>query len=120
MQDEEDDEEDDRESDESDLYTKPFKGSRPSGDIENDSDGEESDSSSSSAFIVEDGEAIQLPAEFSMETHQDLSHQFKKIFQFFVHIAVQAPKKRARFMQTHMEGLYSNRFIHRPHINSFE
>lgn len=59
-----------------------------------------------SNFIVEDGPegAPILPAMFSMETHQDLSHQFKKIFQFFVHIAVHPLNKRKEFMEDKMES----------------
>jgi len=39
-----------------------------------------------------------------METHQDLSHQFKKIFEFFVHIAVRPPKRRSSFMKKKLTG----------------
>jgi len=85
---------------------KPFKGSKDStasepGDV---TDSQESESSDSSDFIVEDANSVQLPAEFSMETHQDLSHQFKKIFQFFVHVAVQPPESRASFMETQIRA----------------
>ncbi|KAF9564621.1 hypothetical protein CPC08DRAFT_705158 [Agrocybe pediades] len=97
--------EDDECYDSGEVDAKPFKGAKASIDIGDLFDGEQSDSGNSSAFIVEDGDdTVQLPAEFSMETHQDLSHQFKKIFQFFVHVAVQSPKKRAKFMQSQMEG----------------
>ncbi|KAJ7452376.1 hypothetical protein B0H11DRAFT_2073150 [Mycena galericulata] len=70
-------------------------------DEERDSlfDGSSSDSDPSD-FIVDDGGApLPLPKEFSMETHQDLSHQFKKIFQLFVHVAVRAPVERKEFME---------------------
>ncbi|CAA7271678.1 unnamed protein product [Cyclocybe aegerita] len=78
---------------------KPFKGAKPSKVLDDeDSEGEESSSSRPSDFIVEDDGPVHLPAQFSMETHQDLSHQFKKIFQFFVHIAVEPPEDRATFM----------------------
>jgi len=61
---------------------------------------EDSDHSESSGFIVEDeGTApALLPTQFSMEAHQDLAHQFKKIFQFFVHIAVRPARERHEFM----------------------
>jgi len=86
---------------ESDNHSKRlFKGSKPSHEVESD-DSHESPSSSrrSSDFIVDDDTAVELPLEFSMEAHQDLSHQFKKIFQFFVHVAVQPANKRAAYMQ---------------------
>ena len=81
----------------------PFKGARPSSE-KNSLAAEETGSSESSDFIVEDDNVFQLPAEFSMETHQDLSHQFKKIFQFFVHIAVRPPKRRSSFMKKKLTG----------------
>jgi hypothetical protein len=76
----------------------PFKGAKPSSEL-NGSEDEILDSGDSSDFIVEDDNVFQLPAQFSMESHQDLSHQFKQIFQFFVHIAVQPPKRRSSFMK---------------------
>lgn len=96
-----------RPSDEDDEESfKPFKGSKLSNlddDAENHSDGG-SNSSNSSDFIVEDDNVFELPTQFSMETHQDLSHQFKKVFQFFVHIAVQAPGCRESFMKGKLAG----------------
>ncbi|KAJ7097900.1 hypothetical protein B0H15DRAFT_823224, partial [Mycena belliarum] len=66
-------------------------------------DGSSSDSDHSSQFIVDDaddGTAVaQLPMEFSMEAHQDLSHQFKKIVQFMVHIAIRPLGEREQFMK---------------------
>ncbi|KAJ7449839.1 hypothetical protein FB451DRAFT_1102149 [Mycena latifolia] len=64
-------------------------------------DGSSSDSDRSSQFIVDDdgGVVAQLPMEFSMEAHEDLSHQFKKIFQFMVHIAIRPPAEREQFMR---------------------
>ncbi len=89
---------------ESDIRSRRlFKGSRPSGEVESDNS-DESLSGRSSDFIVNDEMAVELPPEFSMETHQDLSHQFKKIFQFFVHIAVQPASDRAAYMQNQMQG----------------
>jgi hypothetical protein len=81
----------------------PFKGAKPSSEINSLEDGE-SDSRESSDFIVDDDNVFQLPAEFSMESHQDLSHQFKKIFQFFVHIAVRPTKKRSSFVKKKLAG----------------
>ncbi|KAJ7940595.1 hypothetical protein B0H13DRAFT_2299578 [Mycena leptocephala] len=62
-------------------------------------DGSESDDSSD--FIVEDdGSAVAaLPKEFSMDAHAGLSHQFKIIFQFMVHLAVHPQVERAKFME---------------------
>ncbi|KAL0071396.1 hypothetical protein AAF712_001253 [Marasmius tenuissimus] len=73
----------------------PFRGAKPHVEISDGSDDEEEDEDqnddrmSEDDFIVEDDGAptAELPTEFSMETHQDLSHQFKKVFQFFVHLA---------------------------------
>lgn len=91
---------------------KPFKGARPGAKADSlfgsdrDEDGSSSEEEEDEDFIVEDDPlaAPLLPAEFSMETHQDLSHQFKKVFQFFVHIAAQPSKKRRKFMETNMDG----------------
>lgn len=82
--------------------SEPFNGSKPTGEH---SDTHQS-SSESDAFIVEDREVFQLPPQFSMDTHQDLSLQFKKIFQFFVHIAVQPPAGRSAYMEQQMQGLH--------------
>jgi hypothetical protein len=83
-----------------------FKGARPSTDNSSHFDTDES-GSDSSGFIVEDGgEGVALPARFSMETHQDLDYQFKKIFQFFVHIAVQPSKARKEFMKDQIRSLF--------------
>jgi len=61
-------------------------------------------SDESDGFIVEDDGVFQLPPQFSMETHQDLSLQFKKIFQFFVHVAVQPAAARGAYMEQQMQG----------------
>lgn len=39
--------------------------------------------------------AIELPAEFSMNTYQDLLHHFKIICQMFVHMAVHGDDERS-------------------------
>ncbi|KAJ7235477.1 hypothetical protein B0H12DRAFT_1141673 [Mycena haematopus] len=59
------------------------------------------DSDRSSVFIVEDdGTAAPavLPKEFSMVAYEGLSQQFKKIFQFMVHLAVRPQMEREKFM----------------------
>ena len=110
MKDEEEDEdaeaeaEEDEEEQGEEEIIKPFRGSKPSSERIGESDDEEIDSGNSSDFIVEDDNVVDLPPQFSMETHQDLSHQFKKIFQFFVHVAVHPPDKRANFMQSQLES----------------
>jgi Domain of unknown function (DUF4211) len=92
-------------SDTSDDQPRLIKGSKPSSDRDSLFD-EDSDNSDSSNFIVEDDGVTPalLPTQFSMEAHQDLSHQFKKIFQFFVHIAVRPAKERHDFMEKQIQG----------------
>ncbi|KAK2466894.1 hypothetical protein APHAL10511_001152 [Amanita phalloides] len=79
---------------------KPFKGARPHDERDNLFSEGTDGSDSSSNFIVEDDGVIPqpLPAQFSMETHQDLPNQFKRVFQFFVHVAVHPPLERREFM----------------------
>ncbi|KAG6850998.1 hypothetical protein H0H93_004485 [Arthromyces matolae] len=83
----------------SDDNHSPFEGARQSSDF--DSLFDEDSEAHSSDFIVEDDNSVvaTLPVEFSMETHEGLDHQFKKIFQFFVHIAVRPAKERHYFME---------------------
>ncbi|KAI6109012.1 hypothetical protein EV401DRAFT_1998574 [Pisolithus croceorrhizus] len=54
-------------------------------------------------FIVEDiqdgVQAVDLPAAFSMNAHQDLTHHFKIICQLFVHMAVRPLPERRAFMR---------------------
>lgn len=72
----------------------PFADARPSRrDIhedDEDDDSDEGDAADDDTFIVEDDNAVapELPAEFSMNTYQDLLHHFKIICQLFVHISV--------------------------------
>ncbi|KAG1715708.1 hypothetical protein ID866_1471 [Astraeus odoratus] len=72
-------------------------------DSGSESDDDPTNSAEDDDFIVEDDSrgalAIQLPAAFSMNTHQDLSHHFKVICQLFVHMAVRPPHERRPFMQ---------------------
>nr|VWO98706.1 Nucleoside diphosphate kinase (NDK) (NDP kinase) (EC (Nucleoside-2-P kinase) [Ganoderma boninense] len=73
----------------------PFAGARPDNDAE-DSTGEEDVEEDEDTFIVEDDSAqvVDLPAEFSMGTYQDLLHHFKIVCQMFVHILVHDPDDR--------------------------
>ncbi|KAG5342770.1 hypothetical protein E4T56_gene19393 [Termitomyces sp. T112] len=89
----------------------PFKGAKPSSDF--DSLFDEDSEVNSSDFIVEDDNSViaTLPMEFSMESHEDLDHQFKKIFQFFVHIAVRPAKERHYFME---DQLYREQYFSTP------
>ncbi|KAG7092473.1 hypothetical protein E1B28_008825 [Marasmius oreades] len=89
----------------------PFAGAKPhversNGSKDEDEDEEVDDFASDNDFIVEDDNNAPavLPLEFSMESHQDLSHQFKKIFQFFVHIATRQPSDRHDFMLNQLES----------------
>ena len=101
---EESDSDQQEESEEHEAVFKPFRGSKPSTDHISLSNDEESSSDQSSQFIIEDDDEVQLPAQFSMQTYGDLSYQFKKIFQLFVHVAVQSPEDRLVFMKQHMQG----------------
>ena len=92
------------ESEEHEIVFKPFRGSKPSADCNSVTNDEESDSDQHSPFIVEDNDEVELPAQFSMQTYGDLSYQFKKIFQLFVHVAVQSPGDRRAFMEQQMQG----------------
>lgn len=92
------------ESEEHETVSKPFRGSKPSADYNSLANDEESDSDQHSPFIIEDDDEVELPAQFSMQTYGDLSYQFKKIFQLFVHVAVQSPGDRRTFMVRQMQG----------------
>ncbi|KAG9038421.1 hypothetical protein FRB95_001278 [Tulasnella sp. JGI-2019a] len=74
----------------------PFRLARPDGEDLPDIEPEEVDDS----FIVEDDDeavAVELPSQFSRQSHQDLSMHFKVICQLFVHLAVQEPEDREHF-----------------------
>ena len=92
------------ESEEHETVSKPFRGSKPSADYNSLDNDEESDSDQYSQFIIEDDDEVELPAQFSMQTYGDLSYQFKKVFQLFVHVAVQPPGDRHAFMERQMQG----------------
>ena len=96
--------EENEDSEEQETVFKPFKGSKPSADCNSLANDEESDSDQYSQFIIEDDDKVELPAQFSMQTYGDLSYQFKKIFQLFVHVAVQSPEDRHTFMERQMQG----------------
>jgi len=86
---------------------KPFKGAKLARKDAESSTGDENDSDDSSSFIVEDDNqavAAELPSEFSMRSHDDLSHQFKIIFQLFVHVAVRTSAERHTFMSEQVKG----------------
>ena len=73
-----------------------------------DSDASPMEDEGLSGFIEEDSInaiAPDLPAEFSMNTYQDLMHHFKIICQLFVHLAVQDPEDRQSFMEQSLKGI---------------
>ncbi|KAF7440525.1 hypothetical protein PC9H_000871 [Pleurotus ostreatus] len=95
-----------QDSSEEDATTRgvvPFDGAKP--DCDDESEGGEDEEQEDDNFIVDDDGAgfTELPVEFSMSTHEDLAHQFKIIFQFFVHIAIQPPQDRHEFMSRQMK-----------------
>ena len=94
-----------------------IEGATPSSDRDSLFD-EDTDDPNSSDFIVEDDDVAPalLPTQFSMEAHQDLSHQFKKIFQLFVHIAVRPAKERHDFMEKLIRGDLSHNTCINPYI----
>ncbi|KAI0374990.1 hypothetical protein BV20DRAFT_1118198 [Pilatotrama ljubarskyi] len=76
---------------EDDDIAQPFSGAKPHRGSGEDSDDDGGDNAEEDdTFIVEDDSAaaIELPAEFSMNTYQDLLHHFKIVCQLFVHMAV--------------------------------
>ncbi|KAF8636555.1 hypothetical protein AX17_003367 [Amanita inopinata Kibby_2008] len=90
---------------ESERGTKPIKGARPYSDRDSLFSEDSDASDDSSNFIVEDDGVVPqpLPMQFSMQTHEELSLQFKKVFQFFVHIAVRPAVERHKFMSKQMK-----------------
>ncbi|KAG1753462.1 hypothetical protein EDB19DRAFT_831191 [Suillus lakei] len=88
---------------------RPFKGARPDRGQESEtSSGKHEQTDEDEDFIVEDDEqgvsTMQLPIAFSMNTHQDLAHQFKIVCQLFVHMAVRFPSERRPFMKKMLEA----------------
>jgi hypothetical protein len=99
-----DDEEDEDGSDEA-HSDQPIRGARPTHNLNGDDDDEEEDDID--GFVVQDDEAqVELPAEFNMNSHQDLSHQFKIICQLFVHAAVAEDREVFLSMATSEDGDY--------------
>ena len=83
----------------------PFVGAKPH--VNGDSDASEEEDEGLSGFIEEDSVnavAPELPAEFSMNTYQDLTHHFKIICQLYVHLAVHDPEERQSFMEQSLKG----------------
>ncbi|KAI0748218.1 hypothetical protein C8Q80DRAFT_1170790 [Daedaleopsis nitida] len=81
--------EEDEDDEENDAT--PFSHARPDSEAVNDEEDEaREEGGDDEGFIVDDdtSNAIELPAEFSMNTYQDLLHHFKIICQMFVHMAV--------------------------------
>ncbi|KAG0707720.1 hypothetical protein DFH29DRAFT_895079 [Suillus ampliporus] len=92
-----------------DSVVRPFKGARPDRNEESESSSVEHDQTDEDDnFIVEDDEQgvspTQLPIAFSMNTHQDLTHQFKIVCQLFVHMAVRSTADRRPFMKKMLEA----------------
>ncbi|KAG9318509.1 hypothetical protein JVU11DRAFT_600 [Chiua virens] len=92
------------EQSESSADPAPFKGAKPHRSGESDASQDEIDDSEEAEddFIVDDAHgapAMQLPAAFSLSTHQDLIHHFKIICQLLVHVAVQPLVDRRPFFE---------------------
>lgn len=86
----------DEDEDEEENNAAPFAHARPPGNADDDEEEEVGDEDEDDTFIVEDdvSQAIELPAEFSMNSYQDLLHHFKIVCQLFVHMAVQDADER--------------------------
>ncbi|TBU35882.1 hypothetical protein BD311DRAFT_647037 [Dichomitus squalens] len=84
----------------------PFDGAKPHNG--SDHSNEAAEEEEEDTFIVEDdsAQAIDLPAEFSMGTYQDLLHHFKIVCQMFVHIVVHDPEDRAEIGDRLRENQY--------------
>ena len=82
------------------------KGHSDNSDSSDDEVGDEEDDEGLGGFIEEDNNTttLELPAEFSMNTYQDLMHHFKIICQLFVHLAVRPTEERRAFMEQSMKG----------------
>lgn len=95
-----DDESDESSAEESDEV-KPIPGSRRMGATSDSSEAENDDEEED--FIVDDsneeGETVNLPAEYSIRKWQPLSGSFKIFFQLLVHVACQPAHLRAAYMK---------------------
>ncbi|KDQ07905.1 hypothetical protein BOTBODRAFT_38344 [Botryobasidium botryosum FD-172 SS1] len=90
-----------------------FKGARPDDDSDNgvtnissDDDDTQPDDTQDSFIVQDDDSSIQLPDEFSMDAHQDLSHHFKVICQLFVHMACKPASKRLDLVEQLIQESY--------------
>ena len=87
----------------------PFADARPNTHEDGEDDeGDECDAADDDTFIVEDDNAVapELPAEFSMNTYQDLLHHFKIICQLFVHISVHPLEDRETVVNQFSKSTY--------------
>ena len=84
----------------------PFKDAKPSRRSNEEED--EVDAADDDTFIVEDDNSVapELPAEFSMNTYQDLLHHFKIICQYFVHISVHPSDDRQAVITQFSKSTY--------------
>ncbi|KIY72149.1 hypothetical protein CYLTODRAFT_450081 [Cylindrobasidium torrendii FP15055 ss-10] len=86
----------------------PFDGAKEDGsESEHDSlfdepEEDDSDEINDENFVIDDDQDVSslLPTHF--RSQQDLVHHFKTIFQLFVHLAVQLPHERKKYMQLAM------------------
>lgn len=95
---EEDQDEDEDEDDEDEDPDRPFDGAKPTDEYDSNSEGSVED------FIVDDGgqAGVALPSQFRAQ--QPLSHHFKIIFQYFVHM-ICAPN-RGKFVKLNRKTEY--------------
>jgi TATA-binding protein-associated factor Taf7 len=95
---------------ENDDDVKPFEGARPddSGNSEDSATNEDSSQGEDDTWMVDDTNeepTLDLPAAFSMNSHQDLTHQFKIVCQLLTHLAVTPPEDRQTFMENSIKGI---------------
>ena len=91
-------------SSEEEEDSNPFDGAKPTDQL--DSDEGENDEEVEDSFIEHDDNSARpdLPAQFNLNTFQDLDVQFKVIFQLFVHLGVKPANVRQEVMSAFMEG----------------
>ena len=96
-------------SDEGSLDVIP--GARPSGWNSPSSEDEEQEhiveEENEDNFIEDDdaeGGKFSLPAAFSMQTHQDLSHHFKIFSQYLVHLLITPNRRRRKLVKSFLKG----------------
>ncbi|PCH38064.1 hypothetical protein WOLCODRAFT_96408 [Wolfiporia cocos MD-104 SS10] len=85
-----------------------FPHAKPDGDGSDAAVDDHASEDQEDAFIVEDDSSSvpQLPAQFSMNSHQDLIHHFKVICQYFVHLAVADAGERESTAQRLLKDEY--------------